>query len=77
MVGIAGGGGIGIALYNTMQLGFYQQMATLTLAVYLLVATTGWIGDTIRRSFAPASQDVHRDRRRPRPTTRKGKPMIG
>lgn len=70
VVGIAGGGGIGIALYNTMQLGFYPQMATLTLAVYLLVAATGWIGDAIRRSFAPASQDV-RGRRRPRPTTRR------
>jgi phosphonate transport system permease protein len=71
VVGIAGGGGIGIALYNTMQLGFYPRMATLTLAVYLLVATTGWIGDTIRRSFAPESQGVRRGRRRPRPTTRR------
>jgi phosphonate transport system permease protein len=71
VVGIAGGGGIGIALYNSMQLGFYPRMATLTLAVYLLVAATGWIGDTIRRSFAPASQDARRGRRRPRPTTRR------
>jgi len=66
VVGIAGGGGIGIALYNSMQLGFYPQMATLTLAVYVLVATTGWIGDGIRRSFAPASQNVRSGRRRPR-----------
>jgi len=71
VVGIAGGGGIGIALYNTMQLGFYPQMATLTLTVYLLVAATGWIGDAIRRSFAPASHNVRRGRRRPRPTTRR------
>ena len=66
VVGIAGGGGIGIALYNSMQLGFYPRMATLTLAVYLLVAATGWIGDTIRRRFAPASQNVRSSAADPR-----------
>lgn len=64
VVGIAGGGGLGIALYNSMQLGFYPRMATLTLAVYLLVAATGWLGDRIRRRFGPASQNA---RSRPRP----------
>jgi len=62
--GIAGGGGIGIALYNNMQLGFYPRMATLTLAVYLLVAATGWLGDRIRRGLGSASQNA---RSRPRP----------
>jgi phosphonate transport system permease protein len=51
VVGLAGGGGLGIELYNTMQLGFYPRMATLILAIYVLVAATGWIGDRIRRSF--------------------------
>lgn len=64
VVGIAGGGGIGIALYNSMQLGFYPRMATLTLAVYLLVAATGWLGDSIRRGLGSASQNA---RSQPRP----------
>lgn len=58
VVGLAGGGGIGIELYNTMQLGFYPRVATLILAVCLLVAATGWIGDRIRRKLTSASSSV-------------------
>jgi phosphonate transport system permease protein len=52
VVGLAGGGGIGLELYNTMQLGFYPRMATVILAVYALVAATGWSGEALRRRLA-------------------------
>jgi phosphonate transport system permease protein len=55
VVGLAGGGGIGIELYNAMQLGFYPRVATLIAVVYVLVAATGWIGDRVRRSLESGS----------------------
>ena len=68
VVGIAGGGGIGIALYNDLQLAagspeaFYPRVATLTLIVYLLVAATGWLGDAILRRMESASLATRRAR---------------
>jgi phosphonate transport system permease protein len=62
VVGLAGGGGLGIELYNTMQLGFYPRMATLILAVYVMVAATGWIGDRIRRRLTAPSRRPTDDR---------------
>ncbi len=67
VVGLAGGGGIGIELYNNVQLGFYPRVATLILIVYGMVAVTGWIGDRIRRRLESASMqrtrvDTGRDR---------------
>jgi ABC-type phosphate/phosphonate transport system permease subunit len=55
VIGLAGGGGIGIELYNDLQLGFYPRVATVTLVVGGLVAATGAIGDAIRRALEPAS----------------------
>ena len=49
VVGLAGGGGIGIELYNNLQLGFYPRVATLTLVVLAMVFATGAIGDFVRR----------------------------
>jgi phosphonate transport system permease protein len=69
VVGLAGGGGIGIELYNQMQLGFYPRVATLLLVVYVLVAATGWIGDRIRRRFTAKALDGGR--------AIAGEPMIG
>jgi phosphonate transport system permease protein len=66
VVGIAGGGGIGMALYNDMQLAagspqtFYPRVATLVLAIYALVAATGWIGDAILRRLESASLATRR-----------------
>lgn len=66
VLGIAGGGGIGIALYNDLQLAagsplaFYPRVATLVLIVYLLVAATGWIGDAILRRLESASLAARR-----------------
>jgi phosphonate transport system permease protein len=63
VVGIAGGGGIGIELYNAQQLGFHARVATLILVVYAMVAATGWIGDRVRRRLESASLQT-RSRRR-------------
>ena len=60
VVGLAGGGGIGLELYNSVQLGFYPRVATLILVVGLMVTVTGWIGDRIRRRLAPAGLQVCR-----------------
>jgi phosphonate transport system permease protein len=60
VVGIAGGGGIGMALYNDAQLGFYPRVATLTLVIYGLVVATGWAGDAILRRLEPASLAARR-----------------
>jgi phosphonate transport system permease protein len=66
VVGIAGGGGIGIALYNDVQLAagsplaFYPRVATLTLIVCLLVGATGWVGDAILRRLESASLAARR-----------------
>jgi len=54
IVGLAGGGGIGIALYNNVQLGFYPEVATLIIAIAIPVAAMGWLGDRIRRQLGAA-----------------------
>ena len=60
VVGIAGGGGIGMALYNDVQLGFYPRVATLILVIDVLVMATGWIGDAILRRLESASLATRR-----------------
>ncbi len=64
VIGLAGGGGIGVALYNDVQLGFYPRVATLIIAVYLLVGATGYIGDSLRRRFESASLRANHATRR-------------
>jgi phosphonate transport system permease protein len=54
VVGLAGGGGLGLALYNAVQLGFYDRAATLVVAVFLLVSVTDALADRVRRK--PAAQ---------------------
>lgn len=54
ILGLVGGGGLGQAIYNNAQLGFYPRLATLLLVVYLLVMASDWIGDTLSRSTARA-----------------------
>jgi phosphonate transport system permease protein len=63
VVGLAGGGGIGIELYNSMQLGFHARVATLILVVGLMVTMTGWVGDRIRRRLESASLQACRSPR--------------
>ncbi|HLH32719.1 MAG TPA: ABC transporter permease subunit, partial [Terriglobia bacterium] len=48
ILGLVGGGGLGQAIYNNIQLGFYQQVATMILLVYGLVLASDWIGDRLR-----------------------------
>jgi phosphonate transport system permease protein len=55
VVGIAGGGGIGMALYNDVQLGFYPRVATMILVVAALVIATGALGDALLRRLESAS----------------------
>lgn len=47
ILGLVGGGGLGQAIYNNIQLGFYQQVATMILVVYGLVVANEWAGDRI------------------------------
>jgi phosphonate transport system permease protein len=49
ILGLVGGGGLGQAIYNSIQLGFYQEVATMILLVYGLVIATGWVGDRMSR----------------------------
>ncbi|MCA1593724.1 MAG: phosphonate ABC transporter, permease protein PhnE [Acidobacteria bacterium] len=49
VLGLVGGGGLGQAIYNNVQLGFYARLATLILVVYALVMMTDWLGDRLRR----------------------------
>ena len=48
ILGLVGGGGLGQAIYNNVQLGFYPRVTTLIAIVYVLVITTDWIGDRMR-----------------------------
>ncbi len=48
ILGLVGGGGLGQAIYNNIQLGFYPRVATMILLVYALVVTSDWIGDRLR-----------------------------
>lgn len=52
ILGLVGGGGLGQAIYNNVQLGFYSRLATLLLLVYLLVIASDWIGDHVYRGTA-------------------------
>ncbi len=48
ILGLVGGGGLGQAIYNNIQLGFYPRVATMILLVYALVIASDWIGDRLR-----------------------------
>jgi phosphonate transport system permease protein len=53
ILGLVGGGGLGQAVYNNVQLGFYPRLGTLLLLIYALVMVSDWLGDSIfRRSVA-------------------------
>jgi phosphonate transport system permease protein len=53
ILGLVGGGGLGQAVYNNVQLGFYERLGTLLLVIYGLVMVSDRIGDAVfRRSVA-------------------------
>ncbi|GAC1541871.1 MAG: phosphonate ABC transporter, permease protein PhnE [Polyangiales bacterium] len=64
VLGLVGGGGLGTAIYNFVQLGFYARVSTLALIVFALVLATEWLGDRLRATTSPG---VQRRRRRPVP----------
>ena len=52
ILGLVGGGGLGQAIYNNVQLGFYARLGTLLLVIYGLVMISDRIGDTVFRRSA-------------------------
>jgi phosphonate transport system permease protein len=49
ILGLVGGGGLGQAIYNNVQLGFYSRLTTLLIVIYALVIASDWIGDNVSR----------------------------
>ena len=47
ILGLVGGGGLGQAIYNNVQLGFYARLGTLLLVIYGLVICSDWLGDNV------------------------------
>ncbi|HZW92945.1 MAG TPA: phosphonate ABC transporter, permease protein PhnE [Candidatus Eremiobacteraceae bacterium] len=52
ILGLVGGGGLGQAIYNNVQLGFYSRLSTLILVIYALVLASDWIGERLRVGVA-------------------------
>jgi phosphonate transport system permease protein len=52
ILGLVGGGGLGQAIYNNVQLGFYSRLSTLIVVIYALVLTSDWIGERFRLKVA-------------------------
>jgi phosphonate transport system permease protein len=52
LVGFLGGGGLGLLLYNSIQLGFYDRVGTLVLLVFCLVTLSDALSDAIRQTLA-------------------------
>jgi phosphonate transport system permease protein len=50
LVGFLGGGGLGLLLYNSLQLGFHERVCTLVGVIFVLVSLSDAISDRIRRS---------------------------
>jgi len=64
LVGFLGGGGLGLKLYNAIQLGFYEQVSTMVLLIFLLVVLSDALSDGLRRSWlagVPARRGAARD----------------
>jgi phosphonate transport system permease protein len=69
VVGLVGGGGIGLVIYNDIQLGFYDRVGTLIAVVYGLIAASDWVTDRLRVSGLSRSQ-LEDPRSPPRPPRR-------
>lgn len=48
ILGLVGGGGLGQLIYNNVQLGFYTNLATLIMLVYMMVIATDWMSHRLR-----------------------------
>ncbi|HZW90304.1 MAG TPA: ABC transporter permease subunit [Myxococcaceae bacterium] len=51
LVGFLGGGGLGLKLYNALQLGFYEQVSTMVLLIFALVVLSDALSNVLRRSW--------------------------
>ena len=58
ILGLVGGGGLGQIIYNSVQLGFYSNLATLIFLVYVLVMTTDWISHRLRGQSGVLSSTI-------------------
>ena len=58
ILGLVGGGGLGQIIYNSVQLGFYSNLATLILLVYILVITSDWISHRLRGQSGALSSTI-------------------
>ena len=52
ILGLVGGGGLGQAIYNNVQLGFYSRLSTLIILIYALVLASDRIGERLRLRVA-------------------------
>ena len=57
VLGLVGGGGLGQAVYNNVQLGFYARLSTLVALVYALVISTDWVSDRLRYRTPPRAAE--------------------
>ena len=60
ILGLVGGGGLGQAIYNDIQLGFHQRVATMILVIYALVIASDWIGDRWR-GYSQSTTEVAKE----------------
>ena len=51
LVGFLGGGGLGLKLYNALQLGFYDQVSTMVLLIFALVVLSDAVSNVLRRNW--------------------------
>lgn len=58
VLGLVGGGGLGQAVYNNVQLGFYTRLSTLIAVVYALVLATDWVSDRLRYRTPAGAADA-------------------
>jgi len=57
LVGLVGGGGLGLKLYNALQLGFHEQVCTMVLVIFGLVTLSDGLSDALRRTWLPAAPE--------------------
>ena len=55
LVGFLGGGGLGLKLYNALQLGFHDQVSTMVLLILGLVVLSDGLSDALRRAWLAPS----------------------
>ena len=52
LLGLVGGGGLGMVIYNDIQLGFYDRVGTLVLVIYGMVLASDWMSERLRLQIA-------------------------